>query len=101
MKNWYAAFLIGGSVLWGGPAIAETDMAQWTQLDDEYRIAIRERLSQKPMEEWSFNDLQLMAASVSKDVYGANPQLLRAKMLTDLETIPLWKGPSPTTFHEK
>ena len=101
MKNLYAAFVVLGSFLLGFPAIAETDLSQWPQLENQYRSELKAQFDQKPIDDWSFDEIQDVAASVAEQVYETRPELVRAKMLSDLNLIPVWQGESFSRYQQK
>ena len=101
MKKFWVSLAMMGGLLFGGPAIAEPDLSQWPALENQYRSELAETFAQKPIEEWGFDEIQLVAAKVAEQVYGKEPELVRAKMLADLALIPLWQGEALSTYQER
>lgn len=69
------------------PSSSPPNEAQIQALQTEFEQEMKTQLAQKSIDDYSFNEISDIAAKASQKIYGAHPQLMKQKVLFDLQQL--------------
>lgn len=105
MRNVFFQLLLLGCCLSTGSLQAREssppDEAQIQALQTEFEQEMKTQLHQKNIDDYSFDEISDIAAQASKKVYGAHPQLMKKKVLFDLQQLSVFDPQGLSNYQVK
>ena len=95
MRRIITQFCLLGIILSAPPAFGRDSFPEQKQLallKEKYEHEFKTQLATKPIEERSLSEIYAIALHASQKAYGEHPELMRQKVLHDLEQIPHFKA---------
>lgn len=95
IKRIITQFCLLGIFLTATPAMGRErfpDHKRIALLEEKYELEFKTQLASKPIEERSLNEIYTIALQASQKAYGDHPDLMRRKVLYDLEQIPKFQS---------